>query len=155
MFISKQDMKKGTDFTGITIVYYCHDGEGRFLMNKRSINCRDEHGCWDIGGGGLEFGHTPEYTLKKEIREEYCTEVLDYEFLGFRDIHRSIGVSKDHWISLDYKVLVDKHKVENGEPHKFDDIGWFDLTNLPDPLHSQLPDFINKYKDRLILGISD
>ncbi len=36
-------MKKGEDFTGVTIVYFCHDGNGNFLMKKRSANCRDEH----------------------------------------------------------------------------------------------------------------
>ena len=29
-------MKKGEDFTGVTIVYFCHDEEGNFLFNKRS-----------------------------------------------------------------------------------------------------------------------
>jgi len=62
-------MQKGTDFVGVTISFYCHDGAGRFLMARRSANCRDEHGRWDIGGGGLEFGESVEETLKKEIKE--------------------------------------------------------------------------------------
>lgn len=49
-------MKKGEDYTGVSIVYLCHDGKGRYLLAKRSVNCRDEHGVWDCGGGGLEFG---------------------------------------------------------------------------------------------------
>ena len=60
-------MKKGLDYTGVTIVYFCHDGQGRFLLSKRGVNCRDEQGTWDPGGGGLEFGDTVENTLKKEI----------------------------------------------------------------------------------------
>ena len=75
-------MIKGLDYTGITIVYICHDGAGKYLLNKRSKNCRDEQGRWDCGGGGLEFSDTVEDTLKKEIMEEYCTEVKQYEFLG-------------------------------------------------------------------------
>lgn len=142
-------MKKGEDYTGVTIVYFCHDGSGNFLMNKRSDNCRDEKGCWDPGGGGLEFGDSVEETLRKEIREEYCTEVLKYEFLGYRDMHRENQRRKTHWIALDFKVLVDKEKVENGEPHKFDEIGWFQLQDLPSPLHSQFPYFLEKYKERL------
>ena len=63
-------MKKGEDFTGVTIVYFCHDGKGNFLFNKRSKNCRDEIGNWDCGGGALEFGETVEETLKKEVKEE-------------------------------------------------------------------------------------
>ena len=44
-------MQKGIDFIGITTVFFCHDGKGKFLMAKRSKNARDEHGRWDIGGG--------------------------------------------------------------------------------------------------------
>ncbi len=142
-------MKKGEDFTGVTIVYFCHDGNGNFLMNKRSANCRDEHGCWDQGGGGLEFGDTVENTIRKEVQEEYCTDVINFEFLGYRDIHRTHNDKNTHWVALDFKVLVDKEKARNGEPHKFDEIGWFQINNLPENLHSQLPKFIEKYKGRL------
>ncbi len=142
-------MKKGSDYTGITIVYACHDGDGNFLFNKRGIKCRDEHGAWDIGGGGLEFGDTVENTLKKEIKEEYCTDVLGYEFLGYRDVHRENDGKPTHWVALDFKVLVDKDKVGNGEPHKFDAVDWFRLNSLPSKTHSQFPNFLNLYKDKL------
>jgi 8-oxo-dGTP diphosphatase len=142
-------MKKGEDYPGITVVYFCHDGQGNFVMSKRNATCRDEHGCWDPGGGGLEFGDTVENTLKKEIAEEYCTDVLDFEFLGFRDVHREHDGRQTHWIALDYMVLVDRDKVQNGEPHKFDEVGWFRIDALPTPLHSQFPKFLELYKARL------
>ncbi|MFA6190497.1 MAG: NUDIX domain-containing protein [Candidatus Staskawiczbacteria bacterium] len=142
-------MKKGEDFIGVTVVYFCHDGDGNFLFNKRSKNCRDEVGNWDCGGGGLEFEDTVEDTLKKEIKEEYCVDILNYEFLGYRDVHRNRNGIKNHWIALDFKVLVDRNKVKNGEPHKFEEIGWFKIDNLPSPLHSQIPNAIKLYKDKL------
>jgi ADP-ribose pyrophosphatase YjhB (NUDIX family) len=142
-------MKKGTDFTGVCVIYFCHDGNGNYLMNKRSVNCRDEHGNWDCGGGGLEFGEKVDEALKKEIKEEYNAEVIDYEFLGFRDVHREINGIKSHWIALDFKVLIKKDGIKNGEPHKFDEIGWFKLNNLPSPLHSQLEFTIRKYENKL------
>jgi ADP-ribose pyrophosphatase YjhB (NUDIX family) len=133
----------------VTVVYICHDGQGSFVLNKRGTNCRDEHGKWDCGGGGLEFGDTVENTLEKEIKEEYCTNVLDSEFLGYRDVHREHDGVKTHWIALDFKVLVDKEKVKNGEPHKFDEVKWFSLNNFPEPLHSQFPKFLELYKNKL------
>lgn len=142
-------MNKGEDYTGVTIVYFCHDGNGRFLMNKRSTNCRDEHGCWDPGGGGLEHGDTIEDTLRKEILEEYCTDVVTYEFLGYRDVHREHEGKRTHWIALDFKVHVDPVKVDNGEPHKFDAVEWFKLEELPEKVHSQFPEFLRLYSDRL------
>jgi len=73
-------------------------------MNFRSKNCRDEHERWDIGAGGLEFGDSIEDTLKKEIQEEYCTKVLDFEFMGVRELHREHEGNPTHWIALDFKV---------------------------------------------------
>lgn len=141
---------KGVNYPGITIVFFCHDGKNNFLMQKRSVNCRDEHGAWDIGGGGLDFGMAVEETLKKEIMEEYCTDVLGYEFLGFRDVHREHEGRPTHWIALDFKVLVDRQKAKNGEPHKFDEIGWFQLSAMPPKIHSQFPNFLELYKNKLI-----
>jgi 8-oxo-dGTP diphosphatase len=145
-------MKKGIDYPGVTIGFFCHDGKGNFLMNKRSENCRDEKGKWDIGSGGLDLGETVEGTLKKEIKEEYSTDLLDFEFLGYRDVHRIDGEYKTHWIDLDFKVLVDAEKVENGEPHKFDAVEWFTMENHPDfsETHSQFENFLNQYQDKLI-----
>lgn len=141
--------RKGMDYTGVCIIFFCHDGKGNVLMNKRSQNCRDEQGRWDIGGGGLEFGETVENTLKSEIREEYSTEVLEHEFLGYRDVHRELAGVKTHWIGLDFKVLIDRSKVKNGEPHKFDAIEWFTLDTLPSPTHSQFPTFLKLYEHKL------
>lgn len=142
-------MKKGVDYIGNTVVFYCHDGEGNYLLGKRSTLCRDEHGRWDCGGGGVEFGDTVIDTLQKEILEEYCTDVLDYEFLGYRDLRREHEGAKTHWIALDFKVRVDRSKVKQGEPHKIEEIGWFRIGSFPEPLHSQLPYSLEKYKDKL------
>ena len=142
-------MKKGEDFIGVAVTYLCHDGRGNFLFNKRSVNCRDEHGTWDTGGGGLEFGDTVESTLRKEIMEEYCTEVLDYDFMGYRDVHREREGKKTHWIALDFKVSVDRDKVKNGEPNKFDEIGWFKIDEIPKPWNSQLPIYLELHKDKI------
>jgi len=142
-------MKKGFDYTGVSVIYFCHDGRGNFLMNKRGSQCRDEHGCWDCGGGGLDFGERVEDGLRREIQEEYCTEVLEYEFLGFRDVHREHDGKKTHWIALDFKVRVDRDKAKNGVPDMHETIEWFRLHDLPRPLHSQMQFTLDKYKDKL------
>jgi 8-oxo-dGTP pyrophosphatase MutT (NUDIX family) len=142
-------MKKGEDYIGITVSFLCHDGKGNVLLSKRGINARDEHGRWDCGGGGIEFGDTAEATVRKEIGEEYCTDVLAMEFLGYRDVFREQNGKHTHWLSLDFKVLVDREKVRNGEPHKLDEVRWFPLDKLPEPMHSQWPKFLAQYRDRL------
>ena len=69
--------------------------------------------------------------------------------MGYREVHRNNNGRKTHWIALDFKVLVDRNLVQNGEPHKFDEVGWFRLDTLPENVHSQLGEFLIKYKNRL------
>ncbi len=145
-----ENLKKGTDYIGVGVVFFCHDGNGKFLMGKRSVNTRDEHGRWDFGAGGVEFGHTLDDTLRKEIREEYCTDVLDYKFIGYMDVHREHEGKPTHWISFAFKVLVDPEKVRVGEPDMCDELGWFTLDSLPDNLHSQFPKLLEPYGDQLV-----
>lgn len=142
-------LKKRIDYVGVCAVFFCHDGKGNFIMGKRSRNTRDEHGRWDIGGGGLEFGHTVEDTIRKEIKEEYCTNVLNFEFLGYRDVHREHQGRSTHWIALDFKVLVNPKKVKNGEPNSIEKIKWFTLDSIPKKAHSQFPIFLNLYRKKL------
>lgn len=143
-------MKKGIDCVGVGVVFFCHDGKGNVLLSKRSKKSRDEYGTWDPGGGSVEVGEKVLNTLEREIKEEYCTDIINSEFLGFRDIHRiDERRNKTHWIGLDFKVLIDRKKVKNGVPDKHLEIGWFKLSNLPKPLHSQFPHFLQKYKRKI------
>ena len=98
------------------------------MLAQRSSECRDESGLWDIGGGGLDFGEKVEDALKREVREEYCAEVLECSFLGFRDAHRRHEDMPTDWIALDYLVRVDPIQVKNGEPNKLtpDEEGLFE-----------------------------
>lgn len=141
----------GVDYPGVSVTFFCHDGTGRFVMHRRSPHARDEQHRWDFGGGRLEIHDTIENTVRKEIKEEYCADALDLEFLGFRDVHREHNGQKTHWIALDYKVRIDPAQVKIGEPDKFTDLRWFTLATLPPEheLHSQLPTYFAKYRDRL------
>lgn len=141
-----ENFKKGKDYIGVGVTFFCHDGSGRFVMGKRGVNARDEHGLWDLGGGTVEFGESAEDTVRREIREEYGAEVRACEFLGYMDVHREQGGSPTHWISLVFKALVDPAEIHNAEPDKCDELGWFTLDNLPDDLHSQFPRFLERFK---------
>jgi len=143
-------MTPGIDHTGITIVFWCHDGRGNVVMQKRGAQARDERGRWDIGGGGLELGERVEECLRKEVREEYGVDCEEIKFLGFREVFREHEGKQTHWIALDHKVLVDRDKVYRAEPHKFDELGWFTPETMPEPLHLVMPLFINKYREKLL-----
>ena len=121
----------------VSCVFICHDGKGRILLARRSAGARDEPGTWDCGAGGIEFGETFEEAVAREVREEYQSEPLAIELIGVRNVLRGRPATS-HWVAVVFAVRVDPDAVAIGEPHKFDELGWFTLDELPSPLHSQL-----------------
>lgn len=132
------------------VVFYCHDGQGNYLFHKRSEKCRDEHGCWDCGGGAVREGETLEEALYRELDEEYGVEPIEFEELSNSTILRERNsMQMEHEIHR-YRVLVDKDKVVNNEPEKHSELGWYRMDNLPEPLHSLIPGEITELKAKLI-----
>lgn len=119
----------------VSCVFVCHDGEGRILLARRGAGARDEPGTWDTGAGALEHGETFEEAVTREVREEYSTVPLRITTIGVRNVLRG----SSHWVAVINAVQVDPAEVAIGEPHKFDELGWFRPDELPAPLHSQLP----------------
>jgi ADP-ribose pyrophosphatase YjhB (NUDIX family) len=142
-------MQKGIDYIGVCVAFYCHDGEGNYLFHKRSENCRDEHHCWDCGGGGLKFNETISDGVIREVEEEYGVTPLAIEELGYGDVMRKMDGKQTHWIAFRFKVLIDRKMVINNEPEKHSELGWFKLDELPQPLHSQIPAELVRFKDKL------
>lgn len=143
-------MQKGIDYTGVTVSFYCHDGHGNYIFHKRSDQCRDEHGRWDCGGGGLKFNETLLDAVKREVQEEFATLPQEIEFMGADEVFREHDGKPTHWIAFRYRVLVDRNKVVNNEPEKHEELIWTTLDTLPAPLHSQIEKELLQYKELLV-----
>jgi len=141
---------KGTSFVGVVTCFILYDKNGEFYMAKRSKNARDEHGRWEFPGGGLKFGQSAEENALREMHEESNAKPKKLEFLGYRDIFRKLeNGTPTHWLALDFAALVDRSQVKINEPDMVDEDGWFTLSNLPSPRHSQNDKFMDAHKDRL------
>ena len=140
-------MKPGFHFTGVTTPFYCNDGNGRFLFHKRSKKCRDEHGAWDAGGGRLGFGQTPEESVLREVSEEYGCKGIIQESLPLYSIVREWDGKKTHWIAIPFFIKVNPDEVKINDPDKMDELSWFTLNQLPDPLHTGMIQALAKYKE--------
>ena len=139
-------MRPGLHYVGVTTPFYCNDGKGNFLFHKRSTKCRDEHGAWDVGSGKLEFGQSPEESALREVLEEYGCEGVIQEQMPTFSIVRTWDGKKTHWIAIPFFIKVNPDEVKNNEPEKIDEIGWFTLSNLPDPLHTGFQYAFEKYR---------
>lgn len=146
---------KGISFPGVTTAFICYDGDGKLFLAKRSKNTRDEHGRWDAGGGGLKHGQSLEDNLRREVKEEYDADALQITFIGYHDAFRTNDNGQPtHWLAMYFAVLVDPAQVKINEPDMVDEAGWFTLENLPEPMHSQFPDFYAKFGSQLKAIIS-
>src|ERR1035438_6477814 len=110
------DLKRGVDFIGVTVCFVVHDGKGNFLLQKRSQNCRDEQGTWDVGGGALEFGEDWGEAVVREVFEELGSKTLKVEFLKAYNAVRDNNGTPTHWIALVHAVLVNSEDVKINEP---------------------------------------
>jgi 8-oxo-dGTP diphosphatase len=118
----------------VSCVFVCHDGRGRILLARRSAGARDEPGAWDCGAGALEFGESFEAAVAREVTEEYRAVPQEIVLVGVRNVLRP----DSHWVAIVFSVRIDPAATGIGEPHKFDELGWFAAGELPAPLHSQL-----------------
>ena len=136
----------------IAVCTLLHDGNGKYLVYWRTNKSRDEHERWDIGGGGVKFGEKIEDTLHREIKEEFCATAIKFEFMGWRDVFRVQEGKNTHWITFDFKILVDPAKVSIGEPDKTRELRWVTLDELEtlEPTHSQLHPWLEKNRQFLI-----
>src|SRR3989344_4695963 len=106
-------MIAGIDYTGITVSFLCHDGEGNFLLHKRSQHTRDEHGKWDWGGGKLEFGETIQEGLAREIKEEYGCNIVSVDEAFPPTVWNGVAAGrKSHWIVLTHIIRVNREEVK-------------------------------------------
>ena len=145
------DHQRGINFIGVTVCILAHDGNETYLLNKRSMKCRDEQGCWDKIGGSMEFGETFEEAARRELLEEIGCEPLSLKFTGARNNIRIINGRKTHWVNLIFTARIDPTKVHINDVEKIDEVRWFKLNDLPAPLHSQFMadlEVVRAYRNR-------
>jgi 8-oxo-dGTP pyrophosphatase MutT (NUDIX family) len=127
----------------VFVCYHRTEVGARVLLARRGAGARDEPGTWDTGAGALEHGESFADAVRREVREEYTADALEIETIGVRNVLRA----GSHWVAVVNAVRVDPEAVAIGEPHKFDELGWFALDALPSPLHSQLPATLDVFRE--------
>ncbi|MFF1819005.1 GNAT family N-acetyltransferase [Kribbella sp. NPDC058245] len=104
------------------------DARGRVYVHRRSADRRLFPGLWDVVGGHLDEGETPEEALAREVEEEtgwtvreILTPVADWEWEWEGRVRRE----------LDYLIAVDgdlsRPRLEEG---KHDASAWIGVDNL-------------------------
>ncbi|EKD66990.1 MAG: MutT/NUDIX family protein [uncultured bacterium] len=126
-------MKAGVDYIGVSVGALIFNSEGKILLCKRSQNAKNERGCWEAPGGAVEYGETLEHAIAREMKEE-----LDVELELMQQMPAANHIIPDdhqHWIpSAFISRIKNNKKPKIMELDKCDEISWFALDNLPQPL---------------------
>lgn len=97
--------------------------DGRFLLVHRHPERVNYPNCWDLPGGHVEGGETPEDAARRECREE-----LGIEVLGPRPVR--ITASDPNLRKHAFVVTSWRGQPINAAPHEHDDLGWFTADDL-------------------------
>lgn len=135
-------MRAGTDYVGVGVGAMVFNQEGRVFLAKRGLQAWNEQGTWEFPGGKVSFGETLARAIVREFEEEYGMTIELIDLLGVND-HI---LENEHWVSPTFIARFVSGVPTILEPEKCSEIGWFELSALPEPLSVVTRDDVRMYQ---------
>lgn len=121
----------------VTVVCACimrRAGQEVLLSLRKAPGVPGLHGKWELPGGKIEFGETPEQAIVREIREELAIEIVPQKLLPY--LHTNMWEyphAFQHVILAGYECTVNA----DGAPNVAGDARWFHVNDID--FNSTLP----------------
>lgn len=113
--------------------------DGKILLLKRSAHRSFLPSTWFLPAGHHDGDQTLEESAAREALEEVGVEIdMAYQRAACF-IHSKVGLET---ISAFFVATKWRGEAVNNEPQEADEIGWFDIDNLPSPLPNFVRDAI-------------
>lgn len=122
----------GRDYIGVGVGAMVFNEDGRVFLSRRGPEARNERGCWEFPGGGVQFGEKLSDAIVREFYEEYAMHIEVIKLLGVPD--HIIDDEQQHWVSPTFIARHIAGTPRIVEVDKCTGIGWFSLMRLPEPL---------------------
>lgn len=115
--------------------------DGKVLLGKR----KGSHGAGEYAwpGGHMEYMESFAGCAKREVREETGIEIDNIRFLRLFNLKE---YAPKHYADISLIADWKSGEPEIMEPDRVESWGWYDMNNLPEPLFSTLPSYIEAYK---------
>ncbi|MBI2798478.1 NUDIX hydrolase [Candidatus Saccharibacteria bacterium] len=84
---------------------------GEILLGLRGPKARDQHYKWELLGGLLKSGETPQEAIKREVKEEAGIKIEPIDVIGTNV--RDSADGKEQWVGLTFWA-----KHVSGEPKR-------------------------------------
>lgn len=110
--------------------------DGRVLLAHRSPLKRAYPGAWDLPGGVVEPDESPLAGLVRELCEELGVEVASASAEPLCEI--TVSPAGEPVLLRAWLVREWRGAPVNLAPDEHDDLGWFDLDDLPPVAHPQV-----------------
>ena len=127
----QQFQSRAQCFYRVSIKALIRDSEGRYLLIQES------NGKWELPGGGLDYGESPQEGLKREVKEEMGVNIstMAHEPSVVLTLLNDYGV---HMINICYKAQLDSLSFISTDECVA--VGFFSLGEM-----KSLPAFKNVY----------
>ncbi|MGV8168459.1 MAG: NUDIX domain-containing protein [Candidatus Nanoarchaeia archaeon] len=127
---TKKIMGYLTPGVGTGIIAINPENPEEIVLTKRKSAANNRAGLYELPGGTVEFGDSLDKTCEDELYQETG---LTGTVLGYIKIDQDF-VEKQHWISFAGVMNITGGTLHNAEPHKFEEVSYYPLDNLPQPL---------------------
>lgn len=110
------------------------DKQGRILIDRRiGDELKSVNDLWEVPGGKLEFGETPEQAIEREIMEEIGYKVKAKKLIPYTDVGTLEYPDKMQHTVVFYYIceLVDENGIEVKD-HKIGGFKWVKPEELDD-----------------------
>jgi mutator protein MutT len=141
-------MKPGKDYIGVGVGVAIWNDRGQVLLMKRGNKSYNERGAWTLPGGRVDYGEKLRDAAIREIKEELGVLIEITDATPAYD--HMIPEEGQHWVTNVFEAKIQQGEPAVQEPDKCEEIGWFALSSLPEPVGKMsepaLAYFYKKYR---------
>jgi 8-oxo-dGTP pyrophosphatase MutT (NUDIX family) len=120
------------------------------ILLLRRCSTGYEDGNYSMIAGHVDPKETFTQTIIREAREEAGIGLQPKDLKVVHVMHRYSGTAENNE-RVDVFFIAEKWsgQIQNREPHKCDDLSWFDLDNIPENVIPYIKQAISKIRDEV------